>query len=59
MIHFSELPTEQRNNLIATFTLPLSKEIIYVDKFNRPFEKTSGGRIYCNRKREYQYAIVN
>jgi len=59
MQHFSELPTEQRNNLIATFALPLSKEIIYVDKFDRPFEKTSAGRIYCNRKREYNYSIKN
>lgn len=59
MKHFSELPTEQRNNLIETFTLPLSKENIYVDNYNRPFEKTSEGKIYCNRKKEYQYSIAN
>ena len=59
MIHFSELPTVEKNKLINTFTLPLNKKSIYVDIYNRPFEKTSDGRIYCNRKQQYQYSIKN
>lgn len=59
MTHFSDLQTEERNKLINEYHLPMVKSSIYVDEFGRPYEQTDNGRIYCSRKKEYQYQVKN
>ena len=56
---FMWLELGTREEIEDYYFLPEDRTKVLVDEYNRPYEQTPNGKLYCSSKKNYEYSVEN